>query len=81
MKSELLIKTETIQLTEDKTGFWLYDETRGMNLAIKAKTERAAFLQALDYYQDRTAELERQLKTLKNAADAFIAAVLPEDDD
>ncbi|WPK20847.1 hypothetical protein [Salmonella phage SD-15_S21] len=27
-----------------------YDETRGMNLALRAKTAEAAYVQALEYY-------------------------------
>ena len=63
--------TDTISLTECRDGFWLYDKTRGMNLAMRAKTERAAFLEALSYYQRRTKTVEGKLAALETLVDGF----------
>ena len=72
--------TDTISLTEAKDGFWLYDKTRGMNLAMRAKTEQAAFIEALTYYQKRTKEVEDNLASLQSAADVFADHVRQERD-
>lgn len=53
-------------------GYWLYDHVLGMNLSMKAKTEREAFVDALDYYQENLAELKVIHKTLKSKVDAFV---------
>lgn len=54
-------------------GFWLYDETRGMNLAMRAESERAAFVKALTYYQLRLATVESELQALTDKVDSFVA--------
>lgn len=41
------VLTNTLSITECTDGFWLYDETRGMNLSMQAKSEEAAFVEAL----------------------------------
>jgi len=53
-------------------GFWLYDKTRGMNLAMRAKTERDAFTEALYYYQKRLTEVEQAHRALTQKVDAFV---------
>lgn len=53
-------------------GFWLWDETRGMNLAIRAETERDAFVDAIKYYQNRLIEVENAYKTLRSHVDDFL---------
>jgi hypothetical protein len=45
------ILSETVAITECTDGLWLYDKTRGMNLAMRAKSRDAAFLEAITYYQ------------------------------
>ena len=40
----------TLSMSECTDGFWLYDDTRGMNLAMREKTEEAAYIEALEYY-------------------------------
>jgi len=61
-------------------GWWLYDNTRGMNLAMRAATEQAAFVEALEYYQYRTAMVEAELNSLKEKVDKFVSQFCPEDD-
>jgi hypothetical protein len=73
-----VVLTETLALSEDHHGFWLYDKTRGMNLSMKAKSERDAFVEALTYYQRRLAEVESCLKSLSKSVEDF-AAQIPKD--
>lgn len=49
MTNTLVFETDTLNMVYCKDGFWLYDETRGMNLAMKQKSEREAFIEALEY--------------------------------
>ena len=64
--------SETLLLVEYKTGgntgFWLYDKTLGMNLAIRAKSEEAAFVKALHYYQKRLSTVEQEYALLKRVS-------------
>jgi hypothetical protein len=64
-----------IKISEQRTGFWLWDETRQMNLSMRAATKEEAYLEALAYYQNRVLTLEAELKTLRNAADLFVETV------
>jgi hypothetical protein len=63
----------TLALMERHDGFWLYDKTRGMNLAMRAKTPQDAFVEALTYYQRRLQEVELAHKDLSAKVDAFVA--------
>jgi hypothetical protein len=71
--STISFNNNTLHLSECKDGFWLYDETRGMNLSMRAKTPEQAFTEALEYYQERLAEIESEHKILKNRVDSFIS--------
>ena len=71
---------ETLGLSECKDGFWLYDYTQGMNLAMRAKTERDAFVEAIKYYQKRTIEIEKKFKALDDSVQNFISSVSEEED-
>ena len=72
--------TDTIGLTECPDGFWLYDKTRGMNLAMSAKTKDDAFIEALSYYQKRLAEVESSYKTLNEKVNLFVHQFVVDDD-
>ena len=77
--------SETLSLVEYKSGgnagFWLYDETRGMNLSMRAKSERAAFIEALTYYQQRLICVEGEQRVMSEKVNAFVAQfVEPEDE-
>jgi hypothetical protein len=61
-------------------GFWLYDNTRRMNLAIRAPTAEAAFVKALQYYQKRLLEVEAEHKSLREKVDSFLAQFPQEDE-
>lgn len=74
------ILSDTLELSECKDGFWLYDTTRGMNLSMRAKTKDDAFVEALTYYQRRLKEVETELHSLKTKVDAFVSQFPSEDD-
>lgn len=83
---DVIVKlSETLSLCEYQNpknghfGFWLYDETRGMNLAIRAKTSQDAFVKALHYYQSRLTEVEQEHKALKDKVDKFVEQFIEED--
>jgi len=65
--------SETLTLSECTDGYWLYDTTRGMNLAMRAKTADAAYLETIEYYQRRLIEVETNLKTLEGKVDSFLS--------
>ena len=62
-------------------GFWLYDKTQGMNLAMRAKTERDALVGALHYYQERLTEVEQAHRALTQKVDTFVAQFVEADDE
>lgn len=72
--------SDTLGLSECKDGFWLYDSTRGRNLAMRAKTANDAFVEALEYYQERLQQVEQQYKELHAKVDAFVSQVAGTDD-
>ena len=63
------------ELTKCKDGFWLYDGNRGMNLAMRASTAKAALIEALEYYQERLIEVENQNKELKEGVNEFLVKI------
>ena len=73
--------TPTLALTECKDGFWLYDKTRGFNLAMRAKTSTDAFVESLEYYQDRLKEVESKYSNLKAKVDSFVSNFVDEEGD
>lgn len=75
-----VVLSSKLNLSECTDGYWLYDETRGMNLAMKAKTAQEAFVEALSYYQDRLTTVESDYKELKQKVDAFVSDFVQDDD-
>ncbi|WOL23056.1 hypothetical protein [Escherichia phage vB_EcoM_JNE01] len=73
--------SKTLSISQCTDGYWLFDETRGMNLAMRAKTAEAAYIQALEYYQERLKEVEEDYKSLKAKVDHFVGQFNEEDDD
>lgn len=63
---------ENLTLSECTDGFWLYDDTRGMNLSMRAKTPTAALVEALEYYQERLKDVEINYRLLKGKVDIFL---------
>lgn len=73
--------TESLTLSECSDGFWLYDDTRGMNLSMRAKTPQDAFVECISYYQKRLAEVESEHHKLATKVDAFVSQFMEADDD
>lgn len=73
-KYEKIFETETLRLHRRIADqkYWLWDETRGMNLAMKADSERDAFIEALEYYQHRLKEIEGKYRELTKKVDSFL---------
>jgi len=71
--------TDTLTISECKDGYWLYDKTRGMNLAMRAKTEQDAYVDAITYYQKRCAEIEHKKKKLYDSVNSFIESLSDND--
>lgn len=78
---EYIKLSDKLELSHCRDGYWLWDKTQGMNLAMRAKTEREAFVEALKYYQNRQPEIEKELKDLKAKVNRFLSEVLPECDE
>ena len=79
IKSEKL--SESITLSECTDGFWLYDKTRGMNLAMRSESRELAFLSTIDYYQERLLSVESEYATLKERVDNFVGMFSSDEDD
>lgn len=73
--------SDTIAITECTDGFWLYDKTRGHNLAMRAKSSEAALFEALEYYQCRFQEVQNDYKSLKAKVDHFVGQFAEDDID
>jgi len=71
--------TETLTLIERTDGFWLFDEPRGMNLSMRAKTAQSALVEALSYYQSHLAMVEQTYSVMKTKIDAFVAQFIDEE--
>lgn len=64
--------SDTLVLTLCGDGYWLYDDTRSMNLSMRAKTETDAFVEAITYYQRRLTEVETAYKSLDAKVTHFV---------
>ena len=73
MKLTSILKTSTLELNKDNNGeYWLYDYTRKMNLSMRAKTQEDAFIDAIEYYQNRLAEVETNYYSLSKKVETFV---------
>lgn len=54
-------------------GYWLYDKTQSMNLSMRAKTEQAALLECIAYYQKRLSNIESIHFAMQSRLHAFMA--------
>ena len=79
--SDTLVLCEFQSPRNGNFGFWLYDDTRGMNLAMRAKSEREAFVDALHYYQARLTKVESELTALQANVDSFVSQFVESDDE
>ena len=65
--------SETLTLSHCNDGFWLYDETRGMNLAMCAASKHSAMLDAIEYYQRRLKEVETAYNSMSGLVNSFVS--------
>ena len=81
---KLILKTklsDTLTLSEQTDGFWLWDDTRRMNLSMQATTPTDAFVEALSYYQKRLKTVETALVALSSKVNTFVSLFVEEDED
>jgi hypothetical protein len=69
----------TLSLSKQTDGLWLWDDTRKMNLSMRAVDERAAFVETIHYYQERLSQVESEYAVLQKKVDDFLAQ-FPQDD-
>jgi len=74
-----VFKLDTLSLTECNDGYWLYDTMVGMNISMRAKTEQAAYIEALLYYQKRLQQVKNEYKELNNKVENFLSQFEKED--
>ena len=69
--------------SEGPEGFWLYDKDAGINVAMRAPSELAAFEKAVQYWKDRALRSEKEHDTLQAHVTNFVNLVdpRPEDDE
>lgn len=68
-----VFKIDTLSLVECNDGYYLYDTIVGMNIAMRAKNEQDACIQALLYYQKRLIEVKADYQTLNNKVESFLS--------
>lgn len=73
--------TNTLTLTKCPDGYWLYDTTRRMNLAMRAKSETDAFVEALTFYQKRLTQVEATHADLEKKVYAFVSQFVESSDE
>jgi hypothetical protein len=78
--TDTLTISECYPCGEHKHGYWLYDKTRGMNLAMGAKTREDAYIEAIKYYQKRLVEVELNYKELNSKVNSFLVQFSTEDE-
>lgn len=76
-----VVLSKTLTISECTDGFWLWDETRRMNLAMKAESTEAALVEAITYYQRRMADVESSYNSLKSRVESFVESVRDDEDD
>lgn len=81
-KYEKVFATETLNLSRQRANnkYWLWDETRAMNLSMEAESEREAFIEALEYYQERLKKVESDHKSLVAKVDSFLEQFKEDED-
>lgn len=74
-----VVLSKTLTISECTDGFWLWDETRRMNLSMRAKSIEAALVEAIGYYQRRFQEVQNNYNSLKAKVDHFVGQVTDHD--
>lgn len=75
-----IFKNDNFSLSECSDGFYLYDYIREMNIAMRAKNEQEAYIEALIYYQKRLSILEYNHRDLQKKVQAFISQFVDENE-
>lgn len=70
---KLVIETEGFTISGYSDGYWLWDSHRKMNLSMRAKTVEEAFTEALEFYQERLAQVEKKHAELSAKVNGFLA--------
>lgn len=81
MGTKVLIQeklTDTLTLSQCTDGYWLCDTQLGYNTAMSCKTEREAFISAINEYKRKLTNLKKADKVLREAAENFIESVAEE---
>lgn len=73
--------SNTLHLSKCTDGVWLWDGTRQMNLSMRAKSTTDAFVEAIEYYQERLTKIEQEYADLKKKVDVFVAQFTEDSDD
>ena len=69
----IIFKNDTITLYKtEKQGFWLWDETLKQNLSMRAVSEQAAFVECIEYYQQRLKEVESSYYAMRSRLHSFM---------
>ena len=74
-----VFKIDTLSLHECTNGYYLYDYVVCMNIAMYAKTEQDAYIEALLYYQKRLVEVKADYKNLNDKVNNFLSQFNEED--
>lgn len=77
---QIELGADTLSLSECTDGFWLWDETREMNLSMKAKTAQAALVETILYYQRRLSTVEEENRGMFARIGSALAALGANDD-
>ncbi len=80
-KHELIFKNDNMTLSKGCGGYWLYDKTRGMNLAMRVGSEVAAYQEALGYYHRRLPEVEAAHRQLCAKVEKFVDTFVDDEGD
>lgn len=74
--------TDKLSLAECTDGFYIWCAVRQMNIAMHTKTAETAFVEALEYYQDRCAKQDAELKAFREKTQKIAEILgLKEDED
>jgi hypothetical protein len=75
-----VVLTNTLTLSTCTDGLWLYDSVAGMNLAMRAKSDTEAFVEALTYYQGRLTQVQEEYRALRVKVDSFLDQFIEDDE-
>lgn len=55
-----------------QVNWWIYDERAGINIAMRAKTPEAAFVEAIEFWAKKAEKYEIAFNSLKSQVDTFV---------